>query len=308
METDYIDVSEVTKLNNLQIYQQDKALIDMQIATAKAYPRDIVKATNRCIALVSFDKELAASCTYSLPKGGKPITGPSVHLARLLAKQMGNLRADVRVLSADGSHVTCEAVCFDLETNYAYRTQIKKSIVGSKGRYSEDMITITMNACSAIAFRNAVFSVVDDEIVKKVQDAAKKVVLGDVSTEQALIARRTKVVEGYQKAYASFAITDDEIAKSVGRITIEQITAEDLIVLIGFEKALATGEATIESIFRPQAQRYTPPPPKSEEKEDERLLLLIKAAKTKPALEKLAKDLSTSEQRMAYDEKFKTFN
>src|SRR3972149_11533333 len=93
------------------IYQQDKAAIDMQISTAKAYPRNITKATNNAIAIVSMDVETAKTCTYSVPRGGKAITGPSVHLAKILAQVWGNLRVDAKVVGIDKTQVTSEAVC-----------------------------------------------------------------------------------------------------------------------------------------------------------------------------------------------------
>ena len=55
------------------VYQQDKATIDVQISTAKAYPRNIRRATENAIAIVSIDKDTAATCTYSVPRGGKSI-------------------------------------------------------------------------------------------------------------------------------------------------------------------------------------------------------------------------------------------
>ena len=47
----------------IDIYQsEEKAAIDIQIATAKAYPRDIIRSTNDAIAIVAMNKETAESC------------------------------------------------------------------------------------------------------------------------------------------------------------------------------------------------------------------------------------------------------
>jgi hypothetical protein len=304
MDNDFelVETKEVG-LNNLQIYQQDKAFIDIQIATAKQYPRNLKKAIENAITLVTMDIETAESCTYSLKKGGKLITGASINLAKILAQQMGNMRIENRVVGYDATHVTSEAVCFDLERNFAIRTQIKKSIVGNTGRYSEDMCTITGNAANAIALRNAIFAVVDRGVIKKVYNAAKEKITGNVSDENKLTARRNSIIEGFKQNYPSLNITDEEIAAAVGKKSISHITADDLVVLIGFEKSMKEGEMTPESVFK--NQKHTTMPQKPEDKSSERILLLIEAAKDLKSLEKLKNDLSTTEARIKYDEKFK---
>ena len=85
------------------IYQQDKATIDMQISTAKAYPRNITRATENAIATVTMDKETASTCTYAVPRSGKMISGASVHLAKILAQYWGNLRIEAKVIAIAGA-------------------------------------------------------------------------------------------------------------------------------------------------------------------------------------------------------------
>jgi len=233
--------------NNMQVYQQDKATIDMQISTAKRWPRNIKKVVDNCVAIISLDAEFADDCTYTLKKGGKVIAGPSVYLARLICQQMGNIRAENRVVGYSDTHVTVEATCFDLETNFAMRTQIKKSIVGSSGKYSEDMQVITGNAANAIALRNAIFAVVPQAITKKVYDAAKKAIAGDLSDSTKLMAKRTKLFEYLIGAYG---ITEMEILKSVGKATADHITPDDIVAIIGYDKSIKEGEMKVADIFR----------------------------------------------------------
>ena len=172
------------------IYQQDKATIDMQISTAKAYPRNIRQAVDNAIAIVTMDVNTAQTCTYSVPRAGKPITGPSVHLATILAQEYGNMRIDAKVVSIDSKHVTSEAVCFDLEKNLAIKAKVKRSIVGRKGRFNDDMIVVTGNAANSIALRNAILKVIPRAIVDKVYAEAKKAIVGDVSNSVKLLAKR----------------------------------------------------------------------------------------------------------------------
>lgn len=229
------------------VYEQDKAAIDMQISTAKAYPRNITKATTNAIAIVSMDQETAKTCTYSVPRAGKAITGPSVHMAKILAQVWGNLRVEAKVVAVDHTHVTSEAVCFDLENNLAIKTQVKRSIVGRTGRFSDDMITVTGNAANAIALRNAVLSVIPRAIVDKVYNAAKGKITGDVSDSTKLIARKKQVFDALQDTYG---VSEKEILSSVGKAAMEHITADDLVVLIGIGTAIKDGDTTVEQAFK----------------------------------------------------------
>ena len=298
-----LDTEEVS-MNNLQIYQQDKAMVDMQIATAKRYPRNLKKCIDNAITVVTLDAEIAASCTYSLNKGGKNITGPSVNLAKIILQQMGNVRAEQRVVGYDQTHVTCEAVVFDLERNYAIRTQIRRSIVGSKGRYSEDMATIVGNAGNSIALRNAVFAVFDASIIKKVYNAAKQKITGDVSDVNKLTAKRIAVFEGFKNSYPDFKLSDTEICFAVKKQSPEHITSDDIVTLIGFENSIKGGEMTLESIFRPSANSVQIP--KAEDKSEERLIKLINSAKDRKSLEKLKPECKSIEAGRAYDAAYKT--
>jgi hypothetical protein len=241
------DHESVEQINTEIVYQQDKANIDTQIATAKAYPRDMKKCLAEIMFIVTMDKDTAATCCYSVPRGGKAVTGPSVHLAKIIAQSFGNMRIESKVVAVDARQTTSEAVCWDLEKNLAMKSQIKKSIVGKQGRFNDDMITVTGNAANSIALRNAIFNVVPRAIVDKAYNAAKELITGDTSTEDALGKRRKEVLERLKTA---FSITEQEILSSVGKTAIGQLTTDDLVTLIGLGTAIKDGETTVDSAFK----------------------------------------------------------
>lgn len=255
METQELEV--VQQVSPEVVYQQDKAAIDVQIATAKHYPRNVKRATENAVAIATMDKETAQTCTYSVPRGGKAITGPSVHLAKILAQCWGNLRVEAKVVDISATQVTSESVCFDLENNLAIKTQVKRSIIGKHGRYSDDMITVTGNAANAIALRNAVLSVVPRGIVDKVYNAAKQVITGDISDETKLIARRKQVVDALKDTYN---VSEAEVLKAIGKQAIQHINADDLVVLIGIGTAIRDGDTTVDEAFRGGKKKEEPLP------------------------------------------------
>ena len=234
------------------IYQQDKAAIDIQIATAKSYPRNITNCMNNAVAIVTMDRETASTCTYSIPRAGKQITGPSVHLARILAKQWGNMRIEAKVINISRTHVTSQAIAFDLENNLAIRVEVKRSIVGKYGRFNEDMITVTGNAANAIALRNAVFAVIPKSVISKVYQSALNMITGDISDEQKLKARRKEVVDRLKDTYS---VKEEEILSAIGKASVNHITKDDLVTLIGIGQAIKDGDTTIDSVFRKKKEK-----------------------------------------------------
>lgn len=273
------------QMSTEMIYQQDKAQIDTQIATAKAYPRNIKKAVEDSIFTATLDVETASSCTYSLPRGGKPISGPSVHLALILAQNWGNLRIEAKISSIDNKSITSQAVCFDLEKNIAIKVEVKRSIMTKNGRMNDDMITVTGNAANSISLRNAILKVIPKAVVDKVSKSAKQLITGDISDETKFIKKRNSVLEGFKNTYG---VTEEEILGVLGKPSTANITADDLVTLIGYAQSIKDGDSTADLIFRAkkvEAQN------KEEKVDSAKLRLRISQAKTEEALEKLKKDI-----------------
>jgi hypothetical protein len=229
------------------VYQQDKAQIDVQINTAKMFPRNLKRSVDNAIAIVSMDKETAATCTYSLPRGGKSISGPSVHLAKILAQVWGNLRVESKVVSIDTTQITSQAVAFDLENNLAIKVEVKRSITGKNGRFNEDMITVTGNAANAIALRNAVLNVIPRAVVDKVYNAAKQTITGDLSDKTKLLKKRKQVFDGLKDSYG---VLEDEALFAIGKPSIDTVTSDDLMTLIGIVQAIKDGDTTVSQAFK----------------------------------------------------------
>lgn len=225
----------------------EKAQVDVQVTTAKAYPRDLARAKNNAIALVTMDEKTAESCSYALPRSGKPITGPSVHLARILAQQYGNIRAEAKVVEITERQVVSRGTAWDLENNYAVAFEVRRSIWGKFGRYSDDMITVTGNAANAIAYRNAVLAIIPKGLTDIVSQSAKEKITGDLSDETKLIARRKKMLDHFKTTYA---ITEAEVLKMLAKQTIEQIGADQIAVMLSTQQALKDGDTTVDELLK----------------------------------------------------------
>lgn len=233
----------------IQVDAVERANVDSQVATAKQYPRDLMRSINNSIAMATMDYNTAQSCGYALPRGGKPITGPSVHLAKLIVSNYGNLRAEAKVVQITDKQVISRGTCWDLENNVATAFEVRRSIVGKGGkRFSDDMITVTGNAANAIAYRNAVFSVIPKAITDKVYQAAQRFITGDLSDEEKIISRRKKCIDFFKDEYG---ITEEEVVMLCGKQTVNQIKAEQIALLLGITQSLKDGDTTVEELMKP---------------------------------------------------------
>ena len=233
----------------IQIDAVERANVDSQVATAKQYPRDLARSVNNSIAMATMDYATAQSCGYALPRGGKPITGPSVHLAKLIVSNWGNIRAEAKVVQITDKQVISRGTCWDLENNVATAFEVRRSIVGKNGkRFTDDMITVTGNAANSIAYRNAVFSVIPKAITDKVYQAAQHFITGDLSDEEKLVARRKKCIDFFKDEYG---INEQEVIMLCGKQTVNQIKADQIALLLGITQSLKDGDTTVDELMKP---------------------------------------------------------
>lgn len=260
----------------------NRAEIDMQIATAKQYPRNIPEVLNKIATYATMDTETAEDCFYVLRRGGTVIDGLSVRMAEIIAGAWGNLRVQTRIIGNDGKTITAQGVCHDLETNFAASVEVKRKITDKYGKtFSEDMQVVTGNAASAIAFRNAVLKVVPKAITKRVIEDVKQVALGqslDLETSrQNMIAYFTKL-----------GVSESLLLEYLDKKKIEEIDKEAVFQLRATANAIREGTTTVqESFMKPiEEKRQAAEAKKKSEEAKER----AKAAMTKQTSKKESKE------------------
>ena len=233
----------------IQMAAIEKANVDVQVSTAKQFPRNITRAIQNSIVMATIDPDTAQTMRYALPRGGKPITGPSVHLAKLIVSNWGNIRAEAKVVQITDSQVVSRGTCWDLENNVATAIEVRRNIKSKNGqRFSDDMITVVGNAANSIAFRNAVFSTIPKAVTDKVYKAAQECITGDLSDEAKLLQRRTQCLKFFLDEYG---ITEEEVIKLCGKQTVNQIKADEIALMLGIYQSLKDGDTTIEEVLEP---------------------------------------------------------
>jgi hypothetical protein len=224
-----------------------KAELDVQISTAKAYPRNQTTFISDAIMLATLNQDTAESCFYCLARtgqGGKSeIKGGSIRLAEIVASCWGNIHAGSRIIENDGKCITAQGVAWDLEKNVKLTREVKRKITNKEGRtYSEDMQTVTGNAACSIALRNAIFAVVPKALVDCVYDAAVKFSVGDQRTFP--VIRKEKMDK-----IIKMGIEPAKVLAFFNRKSIEEIDADDLRQIIGIGTSIKDGIISIDKAF-----------------------------------------------------------
>jgi len=235
-----------------------KSEVEAQLAAAHRWPRDIDRFVSSAKQLACFNKQIAASCMYTLFRKerdartgamvDKPITGPSIRLAEIVASTYRNLHLATRIIDESQSTITAQAVCWDLENNLRESVEAARGIQTSSGkRYGADMIRVTGMAAMSIAMRNVIFRVVPGAFVQDIYGEAKEFAIGK---DDKLPQHRASLIDWCAKR-------NFDLARVLARVSItdlEQLTLEHVETLIGIMTSIKERDLTIEDAFPPLSQ------------------------------------------------------
>lgn len=246
--------------------------VDVQIATAKRFPRSIGKSKEIAMTLATLDKETAAACIYAIPRAGKIIEGPSARLAEIMAVSWGNLRVAAKTIGEDSGFTYAQAVGWDLETNVAISYEVKRRITNRNGeRFGDDMVMVTANAATSIALRNVVFRVIPRAYVNEVYLAARKAAAGSART---LKQQRNEMFQYFKDQ----GIIEKQVLDLLSVAKVDDIKLDHLATLRGIVASIKDGLVSAATIFK--SGKKTDGEAPAEEKgladEKERLLVQIR--------------------------------
>lgn len=221
----------------------NKSEIDIQIATAKEYPRSIKQFQTDVMDLATLSEDVAADCTYALPRAGKMIEGPSARFAEIVASAWGNCRAGARVVNEERDFIVTQGVFHDLQKNVSITFEVKRRITDRQGkRFNSDMIATTANAACSIALRNAVLKVVPKALWNPMWEEARRTAMGTVKT---LATRRANALAMLLR----YGVTEEQVCAKLGVKGPEDIGLEHLATLRALVTGIKDGDVTPEEAF-----------------------------------------------------------
>ena len=234
-----------------------RAEIDMQISTAKNYPRSMEKFKRGAIAMATLDDETAASCIYRRPVGKddgvmKFAEGMSVRMSEIVAANYGNLRVQATLVEQTERYVKARGMAIDLEANYAASSEVVESTVDKYGKpFSERMRVVIAKSALAKAARDATFKVVPRALAKPVEAAVRRIMVGDAKS---LGQRRDAAMQWINK----LSIDGARVFAALGIEGPSDMTDDHLLTLTGLRTAIRDGETTIDEAF-PETATELPP-------------------------------------------------
>lgn len=229
----------------------ERAEIDMQIATAKKYPRSISDFNKKAIAMVSSDEETAERCLYCRPVGKNPdgtqifVRGESVRLAEIVASCFGNMRSVGIITEMTPRYVKAIGMAHDLESNYATKAEVVEATVKRNGMpYDDRMRIVIAKAAQSKAIRDAIFRIVPKSLCKSIIAVAQEIAIGK---GEALDTRRNRVVEWINK----LGIDPQRVYAAIGTKGPKELDNDKLAELTGIKTAIKDGEINIDEAFPP---------------------------------------------------------
>lgn len=243
------------ELEVIKTHQLAKIELDMQVSTAKAYPRDYQKSLDKAKKVCTSSKEVALACAYTLDwitdkKTKKPLVGRSIRLAEAILSAWGNVHAATRVLGNDGRMVSAEAVVWDLENNVRLSVEVKRSILDSHGKMlKNEGIVNASHAASSIALRNIVFKLVPHSFIDEVYLAARTLALSDLDSTGKEKTFEQKASELLTRLEQRYAIKPERILGYLYKNSINELTEDDLLIIKGVATELFAATILAENAF-----------------------------------------------------------
>jgi hypothetical protein len=235
---------------------REEAEMKAAIVLAKRFPRDESDAYTRIMRACD-RPTFAESANYAFPRGGQAVTGPSVDLARELARIWGNIRYGMRIVSEDDERVHLKGYAYDLESNTYVESEDKfAKLVQRRNRVTrqsewvradERDLRELVNKRGAICVRNAILQLLPSDIVQdamaRSRDTTQKVARGEIQQDREQAIRRLAL------AFHDIGVSGEMIANYL-KHPMELITNEEIADLRAIYKSIRDGNSRREEYFR----------------------------------------------------------
>ena len=230
---------------------REESEIKAAIVVAKNFPRDEFAAHTKIIKSAQ-RPSFAEGGFYTFERGGKAIEGPSVKMARELARCWGNIRHGLRIVSIDDYYVHVKGWALDLETNAYVENEDKfRKLIQRKNRGwvvpDERDLRELINKRGAICVRNSVLQVMPpdivDEAVRVAKDTMIRAAKGEIEGQTGEEAARRLSL-----AFADLGVTTEMIQAYLGH-SLDIVTDEEIVKLRGVYTSVNDGHSRREEHF-----------------------------------------------------------
>jgi hypothetical protein len=220
----------------------EKAAVDVQVATAKAYPRDRQKAMQAIVAEAMMDSEsMVYTLRYRDRESGetKVVKGPSIRLAEIIMQNWGNLRVWATVIESRPEYIRARGSAWDVQTNAWGNEEVIVPTLDRHGKPLHDRLRIIYQQVAiSKALRNAILRVIPRSVVNTVMQAIER--------QQPVTP---KAIAGIRDWLRRVGVSEATACRVVGAQSLDNLTPAQLSTLRGIYAAIRDGEMTVEEAF-----------------------------------------------------------
>lgn len=260
---DRIPTAHTTDLSQATAVEQARAIAEVQAAVvvAQQCPRDMARAEaemrDSCGRIAFANKAF-----YRVTNRGN---GPSVHMARELARIWGNIDYGVKELRRDDAKGTSEilAYAWDVQTNSrSTRTFVvpHQRMASGKRKDLTDLTDVYLNNqnIGARAVRECVFTVLPAWFTETAEDIARATLArgADASAQAPAVPVEDRAAEMLAAFATAFGVDEARIAAKLGKPRA-QWDAQDMATMQVVYSSLRRGEITVDEEFGQTAPPIT---------------------------------------------------
>lgn len=220
--------------------EQQRAIAEAQgqLILAKRFPRDLNGAYAELMEACKLPA-LAEVAFYTLPRGNKSVTGPSIRLAEEIARVYGNFQYGHRELSRDDKKSEVEVYAWDMEKNNYSKRQITVMHVMDtrdgprKLRDQKDIDDKIANVASK-QVRGRILALVPKWLSEAAIAECRKTLAG---TNDMPIGERVRKMT---QAFAKFGVTVKHLETYLGH-SLDAVDTDEIADLTGIFNAIKEG-------------------------------------------------------------------
>ncbi len=234
------------------------AEVKAQVLMSRQFPRDASLAADRILSECK-RPTLAEAAVYSFPRGKETITGPSIRLAEVLARNWGNNTFGYEVLERKptmngraGSSVI-RAYAWDLETNtYISRQfEVKHWRQTKNGGYAitedRDIYELESNMASR-RMRACILQMIPGDITQAAVSACRLTESSGLSSKMADKNERAKLISATIRIYEKMGVTQSDLEEML-KAKVDDWTADHMLRLKEVVNAIRDNVSTIADYF-----------------------------------------------------------
>lgn len=256
------DIVKIDNATGLEVHQSNDVAMSVNearafkevegaILLAKRFPRDEFEALQK-VKKSCQRPTFAGKARYSFKRGGKPIKGASIYLAKEFSRLWGNIQHGFSITQDTDESRTVEGWAWDMETNVRTTSTSTFKKLHQRKNYDTDKTEWVVpnerdlreltNKHGAICQRNAILAIVPADFIADLESQCELTLKGDVEKN------RDDIIKKLVEAFDGMSVTTKMIESRYG-YKLAELTPDDIVELRQIYESMKDGNTTRKDHF-----------------------------------------------------------